>query len=69
MDERNRLSFGSDDWQTLQLQAIIGTPCDVPVPKNVICTLNFNIKINLLPYLRCIISDCYRLFKSNQALA
>jgi hypothetical protein len=29
------LSRSSVDRQTLQLQAIIGIPCEVPVPKNV----------------------------------
>jgi hypothetical protein len=35
MLERKRLSFLFTDVHTLQLQAIMGTPCDVPVPKNV----------------------------------
>jgi hypothetical protein len=30
-----RLSRGSVDLQTAQSHAIIGTPCDVPVPRNV----------------------------------
>jgi hypothetical protein len=29
-----RLSFLSDEWQTSHLQAIIGTPPLVPVPRN-----------------------------------
>ena len=33
---RRRLSLGSVEEQTLQSQAIIGTPLLVPVPKNVI---------------------------------
>jgi hypothetical protein len=36
---RKRLSLESVDWQTLQGHAIIGIPCEVPVPKNVICTV------------------------------
>jgi hypothetical protein len=35
-DDRNLLSFGLSDKHTLQLHAITGTPCEVPVPKNVI---------------------------------
>jgi hypothetical protein len=31
---RKRLSFLSDEWQTWHLQAIIGTPPLVPVPRN-----------------------------------
>jgi len=31
---RRRLSFLSDEWQTWHLQAIIGTPPLVPVPRN-----------------------------------
>jgi hypothetical protein len=34
MDGRSRLSRGSVERHTLQLQPIIGTPCDVPVPRN-----------------------------------
>src|SRR4051812_27555190 len=37
---RSRRSFGSVDLQTAQSQPIIGTPCDVPVPRNVIFTAN-----------------------------
>jgi hypothetical protein len=33
---RNRLSFASVDVQTSQLQAIIGTPVLVPVPRKVV---------------------------------
>jgi hypothetical protein len=36
IDERKRLSCLSVDWQTGHWQATTGTPCDVPVPKNVI---------------------------------
>ena len=32
---RNRLSRGSFDAHILQGQAITGTPCEVPVPRNV----------------------------------
>jgi hypothetical protein len=32
MQQRIRWSRGSADVQTSQWQAIIGTPCDVPVP-------------------------------------
>src|SRR6266568_6320298 len=32
---RVRLSWGSGDWQTGQLQARVGTPVDVPVPRKV----------------------------------
>jgi len=34
IDDLNRLSLLSADVQTAQLQAITGTPCDVPVPRN-----------------------------------
>jgi len=33
--ERSRWSRGSGDWQTSQSQPIMGTPCDVPVPRKV----------------------------------
>jgi hypothetical protein len=33
-----RLSRGSVDWQTAQVQPIIGTPMDVPVPRKVTST-------------------------------
>ena len=39
MDERRRLSFSSVERHTSQSHAIIGTPCDVPVPRNVIFKL------------------------------
>lgn len=32
---RVRLSFGFSDVHTLHVHAITGTPCEVPVPKNV----------------------------------
>jgi hypothetical protein len=35
MELRSLLSLGSADVQTGQLQPIMGTPWDVPVPKNV----------------------------------
>ncbi len=35
MDERVRLSRGSAEGQTAQSQPTIGTPCEVPVPRNV----------------------------------
>lgn len=35
-DTRRRLSLKSSEVQTEQGQPITGTPCDVPVPKNVI---------------------------------
>ena len=35
MDDRKRLSFTSVDKQTGSLLAIIGIPCEVPVPKKV----------------------------------
>ena len=35
MDDRVRLSRGSADVQTAQSHPIIGTPCEVPVPRNV----------------------------------
>src|SRR5690348_16907734 len=34
-DARHRLSCGSVDRHVPQSQPIIGTPCDVPVPRNV----------------------------------
>jgi len=37
-DVRIRRSLGSVDLQTAQSHPIIGTPCDVPVPRNVIFT-------------------------------
>ena len=37
-DGRQRLSRGSVDRQTSHVHPIIGTPCEVPVPRNVICT-------------------------------
>ena len=39
MEERVRLSRGSSDWQTGQVQPIIGTPCEVPEPRMV--TISF----------------------------
>src|SRR3569833_1161144 len=36
---RNRLSRGSSEVQTSQLQAITGTACEVPVPKKDIVTV------------------------------
>ncbi len=36
MEVRSRLSLKSGDVHTSQPQVITGTPCDVPVPKNVI---------------------------------
>src|SRR5215204_3109498 len=36
---RNRVSRGSSERQVRQSHPIIGTPCDVPVPRNVICKL------------------------------
>jgi hypothetical protein len=36
IEERKRLSFTFMLVHTSHLQAINGTPCDVPVPKNVI---------------------------------
>src|ERR1700744_1251787 len=38
-DVRKRLSRASAEVQTSQLQAITGTPCEVPVPKKVIFTI------------------------------
>jgi hypothetical protein len=34
-DGRSRLSRGSVERHTLHVQPIIGTPCDVPVPRNI----------------------------------
>ena len=42
IDARVRLFRGSSDRHTSQLQAITGTPWDVPVPRNV--TRNMNSK-------------------------
>jgi hypothetical protein len=36
---RSRLSRGSAEWHTSHGQAIMGTPCDVPVPKKVSFTM------------------------------
>jgi hypothetical protein len=44
MDGRVRRSCGSEDVQVAQVQPIIGTPCDVPVPRKVI----FNADCGLL---------------------
>jgi hypothetical protein len=38
-DALNLLSFGLSDKQTGHWQATTGTPCEVPVPKNVSFTL------------------------------
>lgn len=38
MDERRRLSLLFVEVQTRQEQLITGTPCEVPVPRNVIFT-------------------------------
>jgi hypothetical protein len=35
MEGRRRVSYGSVDWHTRQVQAMSGTPCDVPLPRNV----------------------------------
>jgi hypothetical protein len=35
IDGRSRVSCGSDDWQTRQLHAMSGTPCEVPLPRTV----------------------------------
>src|SRR5207237_4068961 len=40
IDGRVRRALGSVDRQTRQSQPIIGTPCDVPVPRSVILRLN-----------------------------
>ena len=40
IDGRVRRSRGSVDRQTAQSQPIIGTPCDVPVPRTVTLRLN-----------------------------
>src|SRR5262245_18093473 len=40
MDGRIRRSRGSVERQTAHSQAIIGTPCDVPVPSSVTLRLN-----------------------------
>jgi hypothetical protein len=36
MEVRVRWLRGSDDVQTAHLHAIMGTPCDVPVPRKMI---------------------------------
>ncbi len=33
---RDRASRGSSEWHTAQSHAIMGTPCEVPVPRKVI---------------------------------
>src|SRR5262245_36975530 len=38
IDGRVRVSRGSVDRQTAQLQPMNGMPCDVPLPKTVTCT-------------------------------
>lgn len=53
IEERNRLSFALVDLHTSQLQAITGTPCEVPEPKTVTLNefscilLQFKAKINV----------------------
>src|SRR4029453_6721244 len=41
-DGRRRLSRGSSERQVLHSQPIIGTPCEVPVPRNVISKLGLD---------------------------
>jgi hypothetical protein len=41
MEDLNLESFGLEDVQTLQVQPITGTPCDVPEPVMVISILFF----------------------------
>src|SRR5574344_1022402 len=55
-DDLRRLSCQSSDWQTLHLQPIMGTPCDVPVPKNVsfiYCYSCFIRDANLMFFICC----------------
>jgi hypothetical protein len=42
IEERSLLSRASDEVHTSQLHAMTGTPCDVPVPKNVTVMLIFD---------------------------
>lgn len=44
-DERRRLSQGSPEAQTRQSQAITGTPCEVPVPRKVILSVNLGAQL------------------------
>ena len=48
---RNRLSRGSLDAHILQGQAITGTPCEVPVPRNVTFKTQAIILVFLLDFL------------------
>jgi hypothetical protein len=48
MEHRKRLSRSSEERHTSQLQAMTGTPCEVPVPKTVILIFNFGFSIGLL---------------------
>ena len=50
MEERRRLSFWFFEVQTEHLQAIIGTPWEVPVPKNVIFICLNDAKWNFKSY-------------------
>lgn len=43
IDDRRRLSSGFLDEHTSQSQAITGTPCEVPVPRNVIFKRQFEL--------------------------
>src|SRR5688572_15077262 len=49
IEGRVRRSWGSLDVQTAQAQPIIGTPCEVPVPRRV--TLRFNNALSGARYL------------------
>src|SRR5262245_48692990 len=42
IEGRRRVSRGSADRQTAQSQPIIGTPCDVPVPRKVTFNSGFD---------------------------
>jgi hypothetical protein len=50
IDGRSRVSRGSSERQVLHSQPIIGTPCDVPVPRNVICNWVYGSMIRRSPF-------------------
>ena len=48
MDGRSRVSRGSAERQVAQSQPIIGTPCDVPVPRKVISSRRYGLEHDAL---------------------
>jgi len=51
IEGRVRLSRGSSEAQTAQRQPMIGTPCDVPVPRKVMRTRGYGVMMRFwLPW-------------------